>query len=483
MIRLGSRVAVAMVALLFGLGWAPDYAPADGGHHGHHGHNGKHKDDPDSLPNNFPHRNEGGYGATFSTQGFVSLIGEYFQAQGINGRSCGSCHIAQDAWAITPRAIQRLFKDTDGLDPIFNRLDANNPDTGDFSTKHGRRDAYSMMLKHGLFRRGGAPVGTREWDLVAVDDPHGFALASDPLATPPVAGRLVHWRRAMPTINFRLGSTTINWDGSNSAPSGAATVLGGLENQARRNVNGGQEGPSLDGVTRLAALPNFPAPIPPAPDPRSAFIPIIADIVNFEFALFTAQLSVPGVGRLDAGGAHGGPEKLSQMPTPTPPPPGVTTRFDLFDAWKHDKNPRRRQIFRGQELFNNRNGDPVNGPRCAGCHNSPNNGTNLNNTLFNVQTASADARIPGLTLHTFKNRTTGEEVVLTDAGRGNVTGLWNDLGRFKTPTVRGLAARAPYFHNGIAETLEDVVRHYERFVGFNFTHRERDDLVAFLNAL
>ncbi len=72
---------------------------------------------------------------------------------------------------------------------------------------------------------------------------------------------------------------------------------------------------------------------------------------------------------------------------------------------------------------------------------------------------------------------------MTDAGRGNITGLWNDLGRFKTPTLRALAARAPYFHNGIAATLEDVVRHYEIHLGFVFTDQERADLVAFLNAL
>jgi cytochrome c peroxidase len=72
---------------------------------------------------------------------------------------------------------------------------------------------------------------------------------------------------------------------------------------------------------------------------------------------------------------------------------------------------------------------------------------------------------------------------LTDAGRGNVTGRWADLGRFKTPTLRALAARAPYFHNGGALTLEDVVRHYEKHLGFIFTDDERADLVAFLNAL
>jgi len=51
------------------------------------------------------------------------------------------------------------------------------------------------------------------------------------------------------------------------------------------------------------------------------------------------------------------------------------------------------------------------------------------------------------------------------------------------PTLRALSARAPYFHNGIASTIEDVVRHYERRLGFVFTDEERADLVAFLKAL
>ena len=123
------------------------------------------------------------------------------------------------------------------------------------------------------------------------------------------------------------------------------------------------------------------------------------------------------------------------------------------------------------------------GRSCNGCHNSANNGTNINNILFDIGTASAEARTPDLPLYTFLNRKTGEERQLTDTGAGNVTGLWDDLGRFKTPTLRGLSARAPYFHNGIAPTLEDVVRHYERFLGFVFTDKEREDLVAFLKAL
>ena len=56
--------------------------------------------DAQQLPNNLPHPNPGGKAATFSTQGNVDLTGEFFQAQGTNGRSCASCHIAEEAWSI-----------------------------------------------------------------------------------------------------------------------------------------------------------------------------------------------------------------------------------------------------------------------------------------------------------------------------------------------------------------------------------------------
>ena len=390
----------------------------------------------DSIPNNLPHRNPGGKAATFSTQGSVNLTGEYFQAQGTNGRSCASCHIPEEAWSINPGTLQDLFDATAGTHPVFNELDANNPDQiGPESTVDELLAGYSMMLTRGVFRRGGAPRPNSEWELIAVEDPHGFANLN----------RLVHWRRVMPTINFALGSTTINWDGGNTV---GPIIHASLINQAGRNVTGAQQG----------------LPAPPE---------VLEDIVAFEESLFSAQLIVPGVGRLDSDGARGGPEAMSTMTK-------QAGRFDLFDAWENHENPRRAQIARGQALFNNIN---PGGRSCNGCHSSSNNGTNFNNVLFDIRTASAEARTPDLPLYTFRNRSTGETRQLTDAGRGQVTGLWNDLGRFKTPTIRALAARAPYFHNGIAATLDDVVRHYERHLGFVFTDQERADLVAFLTAL
>jgi len=47
----------------------------------------------------------------------------------------------------------------------------------------------------------------------------------------------------------------------------------------------------------------------------------------------------------------------------------------------------------------------------------------------------------------------------------------------------GLAARAPYFHNGSARTLDDVVNFYNQRFGIGFTDQQRRDLVAFLKTL
>ena len=120
---------------------------------------------------------------------------------------------------------------------------------------------------------------------------------------------------------------------------------------------------------------------------------------------------------------------------------------------------------------------------CNGCHNSANNGTNFNDALFDIGAASAEARTPDLPLYTIRNRATGEERQLTDTGRGNVTGLWSDLGKFKTPSLRALSARAPYFHNGMAATLEQVVEFYDTRFNIGLTSQEAADLVAFLRAL
>jgi cytochrome c peroxidase len=64
-----------------------------------------------------------------------------------------------------------------------------------------------------------------------------------------------------------------------------------------------------------------------------------------------------------------------------------------------------------------------------------------------------------------------------------VSGHCADLGAFKPPILRGLASRAPYFHNGSAETLDDVVNYYNAIFSAHLTQQEHDDLIAFLRTL
>lgn len=79
-----------------------------------------------------------------------------------------------------------------------------------------------------------------------------------------------------------------------------------------------------------------------------------------------------------------------------------------------------------------------------------------------------------------------------DLGRMEVTGLEVDKGKFRTPTLRNIELRAPYFHNGRFETLEEVIEFYDRGGDFdapnkhplmqplNLTQEEKDALVALM---
>jgi cytochrome c peroxidase len=70
-----------------------------------------------------------------------------------------------------------------------------------------------------------------------------------------------------------------------------------------------------------------------------------------------------------------------------------------------------------------------------------------------------------------------------DPGRALITGKWADIGKLKGPILRGLASRAPYFHNGSATTPEDVIEFYDKRFNIFFTPQEKTDLIAFLKTL
>jgi hypothetical protein len=200
------------------------------------------------------------------------------------------------------------------------------------------------------------------------------------------------------------------------------------------------------------------------------------EIVDFELALFSAQQYTIGIGLTDGGGSRGGAEALAGQSI-------VASRFNLFDSWQNSSNPYRRSAFRGQELFNTKTRTNGGGP-CRNCHSAENFGTNVNGTFFSVN-VSADAarRKPDQPLYTFRRISTGETIQTTDPGRALITGKWTDMNKFKVPSMRSLVSRAPYFHDGSANTLIDLVHFYETSLTFDFNAEEEQDLVAFLASL
>jgi cytochrome c peroxidase len=133
--------------------------------------------------------------------------------------------------------------------------------------------------------------------------------------------------------------------------------------------------------------------------------------------------------------------------------------------------------------LNDVTGVPVIHGSCSSCHNAPNIGNHSVALPVNIGIADASRRTPDLPLYTLTRYSTGEVVRTTDPGLAMLTGKWADIGKFKGPILRGLAARAPYFHNGSAATLMDVVDFYDSRFNIGMSAGQKSDLVAFLSAL
>ncbi|HEU4404109.1 MAG TPA: hypothetical protein VFS43_02275 [Polyangiaceae bacterium] len=387
------------------------------------------------LANNAQFPNPSGRVASYSNQGLIDLDNDFFGEFGTNGRDCATCHAAAQAWSITPADVQKRFFDTKGLDPIFRLVDGANSPKADVSTVTARLNAYSMLRTRAVIRVGLPVPANAEFELAAVDDPYQFASAAE----------LSLFRRPLVSANLFGGpGTFVMWDGRETQVDFQAA----LSTQANNATLGHAQ----------AA-----APLPAS---------VRTEIVGFETNLFAAQAFDNLAGSLTSNGARGGPQELASQPF-------LVGNFNLFDAWANfpGTDPSfeaRRAIARGQALFNG---------GCSGCHNVANVGSSSLPVFFDIGVSAGSRRTPDMPLYTLRRKLTGETIQTTDPGRALVTGLWADVNRFKVPSIRGLAARAPYFHNGSAKTLEEVIDFYEASLGFNFTDAEEADLAAFLRAL
>ncbi|HJW57900.1 MAG TPA: cytochrome C [Burkholderiaceae bacterium] len=440
--------------------------------------------------------NASGQAATFSTQGFIDKTNPFFKAFG-NGRTCASCHQENEGWSISPRQLLARFNQTAGTDPIFALVDGANSPLADVSTLAARRTAYSMLLNKGLIRIGIGIPADAEFVLEKVDDPYGFASAKE----------LSLFRRPLPSTNLKFLSTVM-WDARETFkdPNSLLCILNTTNCFASLDLN-------LAHQSNGAVRGHEQAADDLTPDEQRS-------IVQFEMSLFTAQVYDDEAKNLTLSGARGGPRTLSMADfyfgindvlsgdykthasfdanAMTLYPAWLSaTEKDQEEGYDNPKIARARQaIARGEALFNTApiniagvsgiNDElkiPVLKGTCTTCHNTPSAGSHSTPLPLNIGLSDASRRTPDQPLYTLRNILTGETVETTDPGRALLTGKWQDIGRFKGPVLRGLAARPPYFHNGSAKDLEEVVNFYNTRFDIHFTPQEISDLVAFLKAL
>ncbi len=402
-----------------------------------------------------PARNSEGKAQTSTPSGTIDTSNAFFQSLGTNGRTCNSCHFADQGWSITPRGLRRLFRDTGGNDPLFNPIDGADSPTAPYGTVAERRAASRNLLERGLVRvalPASRPTPTWDLDIEILADP------TNANALKPTNNTVSFFRRPLPTTNLRF-QAAINWDGRNTPDPN--DMRPGLLAQANgATLNHAQPTGPIDDATR-------------------------AEIVDLETSLATAQIRHEEVGRLDRLGARGGPELLVSLPFSIGMNSGASFDakvFDVYDAWTGRWGDRGR-VANGQRVFNEKTFG-ASGGTCGGCHNTPNVGSSSRFAFFDVGVSAASRWNGKVPLYRVRQRSNPASFVdTTDPGRAMITGNIADVNRFKAPSLRGLAARPPYFHDGSATSIAEVVDHYEVAFAIPFTNEEKRDLVLFLESL
>jgi len=472
-------------------------------------------DQPAYSPEGFP--DPTGVIETLSTSGRIKNTGAFFQSLGTNGRSCGTCHLADQAFGLSVADVRERFEKTHGRDPLFAPVDGANCPTD----RQGKRSTHSLLLGSGLIRVGLTLPANAHFTISVVHDPYGCAITPDPGTGLPVVSV---YRRPLPTTNLTFLSA-IMFDGRetiaplNNGQSFLANLVTDLTHQA------------ID-ATNIHAQGAHP--------PTAAQL---TDIVNFELSLFTAQRSDRRAGSLTQRGAQGGAAYLASQqyypgindslgadPTGEPFDASAMTLFAPWakltdrDAWTPqdgERNDARRAIAAGETLFNTFNisitnvrglndnamlGNPTSFVgHCTSCHDTPDVGnhslplpldigtghTPLPNLESDAAIAAGLAQLGMRDLPVFLingcpnpfNQGQPASFYTTDPGKALLTGQCSDLNRLKGPVLRGLAARAPYFHNGAAESLREVVNFYNERFKMKLTAKQTGELIAFLNSL
>ena len=424
----------------------------------------------------------------------------FFANLGTNNRTCFTCHQPQTGWGISAQSVQERFYLSGGNDPIFRLIDGATCPSDNVTSFKDKENAYSLLLKKGLIRIFLPVPAAAQFRIVSVSDPYGCN--TNPItglttigSANPTAGIASIYRRPLPSTN--LGAlATIMWDGRE---------------------------PSLQSQAVDATLIHAQGTSNPTADQQQ-------QIINFESGIFSAQYYDNLAGLLSSAGAIGGPYELTilvpqffigindPVPSGTPPsfgnPTGAPfnpTIFNLYTAWstltgRGEQIEYRKSVARGEALFNSVPinitgvsgindllGVPSLQGTCGTCHDVPGVGDHSRKLALNIGVTNGGpnnnnpgldiADLPVFTLQCVAGPLVGQSFVVTDPGKALISGSCADIGKTKGPILRGLASRAPYFHNGSAATLQDVINFYNLRFNIGLTDQNKQDLVAFLNTL
>jgi cytochrome c peroxidase len=430
----------------------------------------------------------------------------FFASLGSNGRTCNTCHVEGSGWTFTPTDAQGRASN----DPLFAPVDgADCPPTS--ATQLPNSALSTEVTGYGLIRIQIGIPASANFTLVSATNPKGCTIAP---ASAGAGGQLFLFRRPLPSTNLVFDSAVM-WDGRENLERPATTAGDGdagplifdLNDQANSATLGHAQGMSIAGT------------------------PAQADIVGFETGLFTGQslMQFQHIA-LDGDGANGGAQYLASTVAPAffigtndPLQPGFSsTAFHIFGAWEPTSSTygslkkSEQSIGRGEAIFNGTTftihdipglnsvpGDPLYNPAdplagkdvtggCTLCHNNPDVGNHstalaldigvtLAQPVNNDGSANSVLDVAQLPVYTLSNGTS--QIAVTDPGRALITGNFLDAGKTKGPILRGLSARAPYFHNGSAKDLATVVAFYNARFAIGLTADQQADLVAFLQAL
>ena len=460
------------------------------------------------LPRDLVFANGLGRLGVLNVDGPVDTKGHpFFEPIGANGRACVTCHQPANAMSVSVETIRERWRATNGKDPIFAAVDgSNNP-----SLPQEQASSHSLLLDRGLFRVGmpWPPAGaTPEFTIEVVRDPTG--VNRDPvygLRSP--APTVSVFRRPRPAANLKY---VISPDGLFNVKLGEL-----MEKDPDTGL------PSSMNIMADARVPNLRLQAAAAyRDHQGGSAPLtaaqVSRIVGFESQIYMAQMWDAQGGSLvePNGPAALGPANVAKNAVHVLNS-AKTPAFHFFDAWLQPSSPGdakaafRASVARGNDIFVNRrfwvkdvahiNSIGLANPAkrsCAVCHNAQMSGMDLAPgwvdlgttnyptwTEAKVWNEAGDLPVFKLTCkadappHPFLGRV----IYTSDPGRALATGRCADIGAITMGQFRGLAARAPYFSNGSAKDIRELVDYYDRRFDMRLTGQEKQDLINFLGVL